>query len=440
MNSKFKKHFILFSSLCFFSLISCKTRNLGEDSSYTKSAKSFKLTPEEEKILDLYGIRDLYLELQAKKSQEIIERFLYAADTIHQITFGTIQKVGTTDSVALSKGLAQAYQKHRTEFFRVESLLRLYRKIDAYEDFMEPLFTNESKSVLRQKFGIKQTEDRIGKFGEAAMNLKFAQSVDASPEVLAVLNRIAEIRFQELSDIMKSDWLPNSQGRIPYLVRVFDGFKANKNQILTNKDDNNQIEKIFVKELEDFDDKVLDFNNLEEGYHELRRNLRWIPILIVSFDGLILPTLEAGKSGVPEYESTLSLTSVTEGKYFEAVKLMRRPKADKTFPLSLYAAAAYYAEQIGYIKDIWQNYHALAGAYQSTGMSSHQAEEKAKELMLAKGYQFVEYSPSIVHDLATKKPLIVMNFAAHGRALGELVKSKETGIFKKIIKSLEQQK
>jgi len=426
-------------ALLILPLPACKSRAPLEEDTYTKSTNiDFKLTEGEEKLLDVYGIRELYSDLKKRNSQEILERFLYAADSIHQITFGTLKKLGPADQATTLKALAQAYQTYRTEFFRVEGLLRIYQKIDRYEDFMEPLFTNESKSGLRPKFGIKQTEDALGKFGETAMNLKFSQDVNASPQAVKFLTLEMDKSFLALSALLTSDWLPDSRGQIPYFTRLFSQFSKNKENFLTNDSENSKIVKIMAEEFKDFDDKKLDFDDLEEGYHELRRNLRWIPILIVCFDGLILPDPAAGSSGIAEYQATMSLASVTEGKYFKALKLMRRPKAFKRFPISLYAASAYYAEQIGYIKDIWQNYHALMGAYQSSGMSAIDAETITKKLLLDKGYKEVDYSPAIVRDLGTTKPLILMKFSSHARELSRLVKGKETGIFRKIVKSIEK--
>ncbi len=426
-------------ALLFLSFQGCKSKQPIEEDTYTKSANiNFKLTENEEKLLDVYGLRNLYNDLKENKSQEILERFLYAADSVHQITFGTIKKIGPNDQATTIKALAQAYQTYRTEFFRIEGLIRLYRKIGRYKDFMEPLYTNESKSGLRPKFGIKQTEDTLGKFGEMAMNLKFSQDLNASPQVLSFQSTNLDKSFVSLSTLIKSDWLPDSQGQIPYFTRLFSELSKNKKVLLSNEDENSKIVKILADELEDFDSKVLDFESLENGYHELRRNLRWIPILVVSFDGLIYPDVTAGSSGVPEYEAVMSLPSVTEGKYFKALKLMRRPKAFKRFPISLYAASAYYAEQIGYIKDIWQTYDALIEAYKNSGLNAIDAETTAKKLLLDHGYKEVDYSPALVQDLATTKPLILMKFAPHGRDVSRLVKGKETGIFKKVAKFLKK--
>ncbi len=431
--------FFIAITLMTLSFSGCKPKSSIDEDTYTKSANAkFKLTEGEEKLLDVYGIRELYNDLKKSDSQEILERFLYAADSIHQISFSTIKKVGSADQDTTVKGLAQAYQTYRTEFFRIEALIRLYRKVDDYEKFMEPLYTNESKSGLRPNFGIKQMEDGLGQYGEKAMNLKFSQSVNASPQVLSFQSTNLQKSYSILSQLIITDWLPNAQGQVPYLTRLFSQLSKNKKDLLTNEADNSKIVKILTRELEEFDSKELDFEDLEEGYHELRRNLRWIPILIVSFDGLIYPDATAGNSGVPDYEATMSLPSVTEGKYFQALQLMRRPKGYKRFPISLYAASSYYAEQIGYIKDILQNYHALISAYKNSGLSDIDATSTAKKLLLDHGYKEVDYSPALVKDLATTKPLILMKFAPHGRDISRLVKGKETGIFKKITKFLKK--
>lgn len=162
----------------------------------------------------------------------------------------------------------------------------------------------------------------------------------------------------------------------------------NRSRLLHNQSDNAQVIDIFSDELKDFNEKEFDYDDLEEGFHELRRNLRWIPILIVNFDGLILPDLKSIDSGVSEYNEIMKLDSVTKGKYFLALKKMRRPKAFRKIPISLFTVATHYAEQIGYVRDIWQNYHALVQAYTSSNNMDHSTAEKAvKDLFFKAGFK-----------------------------------------------------
>lgn len=417
----------------------CKSRNTLEDDSFAKASDgNFKLTDTEEKILDLYKIRDFYDQLKAEEKQEILERFIYAADSIHLITGKAVEKLGNADSESKVKGLAQAFQTYRSEFFRTEGLLRIYRKIDQYKPFLAPLFTNELKTGLGKDFGIKQMEDALGKFGEANMNLEFASKLNASPSALKALSQIKANADESLKKLMLKDWIVDRSGRIPYFARLFSTLEMNRSRLLHNQSDNAQVIDIFSDELKDFNEKELDYNDLEEGFHELRRNLRWIPILIVSFDGLILPDLKSIDSGVSEYNEIMKLDSVTKGKYFQALKMMRRPKAFRKIPISLFAAAAYYAEQIGYVKDIWQNYHALVQAYTSSNNMDHSTAEKAvKDLFFKAGYKEASYSPGLVKDLATTKPPILLDFPPLGRAIDEITKGKQKNIFKKISSALK---
>jgi hypothetical protein len=276
-------------------------------------------------------------------------------------------------------------------------------------------------------------EDALGKFGEANMNLEFATKLNASPSALQALSQIKASAYETLKKLMLKDWITDGSGRIPYFSRLFSTLETNRAKLLDNQSDNVQVVEIFSDELKDFNESKLDYNDLEEGFHELRRNLRWIPILIVSFDGLILPDLKSIDSGVSEYNEVMKLDSVTKGKYFIALKMMRRPKAFRKIPISLFAAASFYAEQIGYVKDIWQNYHALVQAYISSNNMDHGiAETTVKDLFVKAGYREAPYSPGLVKDLATTKPLILLDFPPLGRAIDEVTKGKQKNIFKKI--------
>lgn len=77
----------------------CKSINTLEDESFAKASDgNFKLTETEEKILDLYKIRDFYDQLKVKEKQEILEKFIFAADSIHLITGKALEKLGNADS------------------------------------------------------------------------------------------------------------------------------------------------------------------------------------------------------------------------------------------------------------------------------------------------------------------------------------------------------
>jgi hypothetical protein len=59
----------------------------------------------------------------------------------------------------------------------------------------------------------------------------------------------------------------------------------------------------------------LDFNKLEEGIHEFRRELRWFPVVIDSLDGLItLRTDPPGSCPVPALEK-LADSAVAKHRY-----------------------------------------------------------------------------------------------------------------------------
>jgi hypothetical protein len=60
------------------------------------------------------------------------------------------------------------------------------------------------------------------------------------------------------------------------------------------------------------------------------------------------------------------------------------------------------------------------------------AETTVKDLFVKAGYREAPYSPGLVKDLATIKPLILLDFPPLGRAIDEVTKGKQKNICKKI--------
>lgn len=417
----------------------CKTQYSGAQLADAGSSGSGKgLSAEEAQLVQLYGVQDLYDHLRDKEKQEIMERFLVAALSIHKVIGGTLAKVGSADMQSQNLALIQAFQKYRSEFFRIEGLIRIYKSINKYKDFMHPLYTNVEKSGgIRPNFGVKEMEDRVGKFAELCGNLEFVTGVDTNQQALAKMQEKCESARKEVLQLLSIDWRPRQDGKIPYFVRLFGALAENRKDLYDNKEDNHKVAKALIEEIEGFQAKKLDYSDLEEGFHELRRNLRWLPLYIICFDGLILPDRNNAYSNIPEYDATLKNDDLKSGKYIAALDQFHRPKGYKKFPYSLFSAAVYYAEGIGGVKDVWQKYEAIIEVRKELGMSETEARSQADQIFVAKGIQRVPYSAASSFDMMKGKGMVLFDFAPMGQDIGRVVKDSQRGIFAQYIKYLK---
>jgi hypothetical protein len=205
---------------------------------------------------------------------------------------------------AIAEALLDA--KARTQFFRLESLLRLY--VRAFPDFDRYLAS------------VKEVEDGIGAYSFAVDSLKFAedefkkedQRNAASPtrrieqekalEVLRKKKAAARVTFARLVEESTLDTdLP--QLRVQ-LGSSLAGWPASRDLEYVN----GELQRV----LRDVKDNRYNFNKLEDGIHEFRRQLRWFPMMIDSLDGLVMLRDDPpGSCPVPSLESLKGTRAAT---------------------------------------------------------------------------------------------------------------------------------
>jgi hypothetical protein len=196
--------------------------------------------------------------------------------------------------------------KARNQFFRLESLLRLYRR--AFPDFEKYLAS------------VKEIEDGIGAYSFTVDSLKFAedefkkenQGSAITPARIAEQEKAldglrkkkatARVVFAKLVDrsTLSAD-LPELRSQ---LSSNLVGWPAAKDREYVNGE--------LVRVLKDAKDGRYNFNQLEDGIHEFRRQLRWFPMMIDSLDGLILLRDDPpGACPVPALESLAGTRAAT---------------------------------------------------------------------------------------------------------------------------------
>jgi hypothetical protein len=232
--------------------------------------------------------------------EEIAARFTRQIEPLASF----FQPEPSSETETIADALLEA--KARNQFFRVESLLRLYRR--AFPDLEKYLAS------------VKEIEDGIGAYSYAVDSLKFAedefkkenQARPATPARLAEQEKALEglrkkkaaarIVFTKVVDrsTLSAD-LPELRSQ---LGSNLVGWPARRDLEYVNGE--------LVRVLKDVKDGRYNFNQLEDGIHEFRRQLRWFPMMIDSLDGLILLRDDPpGACPVPALESLKGTRAAT---------------------------------------------------------------------------------------------------------------------------------
>jgi len=172
----------------------------------------------------------------------------------------------------------------RAQLFRLESLLRLYR--------------HKFPTLAEHLRQVKEVEDGLGAYTYAVESLKFAkekfkkenqtqaQGPDAAQQteqekILEGLGKKEEMARNGLKRLLERSTLGSDLQPLRSQVNSrFTGWGYAK--------DVPYVKRQLQRTLKDVRDGKFDFNKLEDGVHEFRRQLRWFPMTIDSLDGLIL--------------------------------------------------------------------------------------------------------------------------------------------------------
>jgi hypothetical protein len=170
----------------------------------------------------------------------------------------------------------------RNQLFRLEGLLRLYGR--AFPDLEE------------YRLAVKEVEDGLGAYSFAVDSLSFAKerfkkenqtqtpgaALKAEQEqVLAGLAKKEETARAVLAKLLDRTTLVSDLPELRSRVRSsYAGWSASKDLAYVN----GELQRI----LGNVRTGRFNFDRLEDGIHEFRRQLRWFPIMIDSLDGLIL--------------------------------------------------------------------------------------------------------------------------------------------------------
>jgi hypothetical protein len=170
----------------------------------------------------------------------------------------------------------------RAHAFMLEGLLRLYRMGAKGKD---------KKRLDKQLDHLKEIEDAIGALGYA---IDMAAAAGSSRQDKAKAKQSIDDERVNLSAVLAA-W--SSPARIDGVVAAMAKLDAVQDH--DNDRESRHVRKCLRAMIDDIDDDIaeLDMDDLEEGIHELRRQLRWIPIVMIALGGLVV--LDASTDPIP---------------------------------------------------------------------------------------------------------------------------------------------
>jgi hypothetical protein len=286
----------------------------------------------------------------------------------------------------------------RTQLFRLESLLRLYRhkfpnlkehlrQVKALEDGLGAYsYAVDSVTFATDKF----KKDNQAKAPTAAQQAEQQQVVDGLKKKQAAAH---DVLTKELAKSTLGTDLRSLRSQVPARLRGWG-----------TAEDVPFVKRELTQMLKEVRDGKFDFNKLEDGIHEYRRQLRWFPITVDALDGTIVA--RDGSCPVPALES-LAGSAAARNKY--ANPSSKFPAARPcTVSRCLLWQVSKTVRDIGRLKDVAQGNAAVEAALDEDldVSSSNKAtpEETAQAKTLRAEMNSTHALDSLMSQIASCKP------------------------------------
>jgi hypothetical protein len=271
---------------------------------------------------------------------------------------------GLADPDALATALLRG--DVRSTLFHLEGILKLYRH--SYDRALEAPYE-----------AVKALEDALGGL-EAGLHLVEVARRPGSPEpALHWCETQASLARSEVIEQLRRHWLPLPDGTIPLFRTIcdtlvaldFKGYAKDRRSLI--RELRSWLQKVADTSLDMY---VLQGNH---GLHELRRQLRWLPIFAVSLDGLVVTSDKHNPA--KEYRALLT-SEVADSPYARLPEPIREDKPIK-ISRSLFLAAIDLISQLGELKDLGEELEGLQHALIGGGVAktSRAAREQALVLL-----------------------------------------------------------
>jgi len=273
-----------------------------------------------------------------------------------------LDKASASENPALS-----LYQLNaRTPFFMLEALSRMYEKI------------HNKKIFGKLKVHFKLVEDMLG-----AVDYYdgFYKEISSDKKIPAAIKKFLQTKTAEkiaaLNEVLEGEgWVGSDNKRMKKITA-----KLKNADWLDEADDCDEIKKKYHKAIESIIDNIksneINFDNVEEDVHELRRELRWLSIYPQCFQGLFQLKANNKPTTVQKKYLTKEITSSPFNKMPPKGKF----KATITLNANNFYALSWMIAELGKLKDSGLKIQALTEALLATTKSQEkQALQNAYKL------------------------------------------------------------
>lgn len=285
-----------------------------------------------------------------------IQRFNYFLAQLQQM----IDKAEATDNPTLS-----LYQQGvRTPLFMLEALSRLYMNAHEKKPFKK----------LRDLF--KDFEDKLGAIDYYdGFGKEFATKTNIPQEIKDFWQRRMNEKLEELKAmLLDKGWIGADNKRMRKIAAKLE--KAEWPDAAKDSAGLKEYYKTSISSIiKDVEKGEINFDNVEEDVHELRREIRWLSIYPQALRGLM--QLKPSASS-PEYIRNYLVPEILNSAF------NKMPDAGEQKEIIYVDANHFYAlswliAELGKLKDSGLRIEAIAEALQAqdTNLDKHAAEEKA---------------------------------------------------------------
>lgn len=232
------------------------------------------------------------------------------------------------------------------------------------------------ESLKKYSKRVKKFEDVLGAYVDSGKRITFAKEVGAPTSALAYLrDQQKEVRDDFMNLLDEHEWLKKSGNLTSRMIEVIQNMEW-----ASVKDDRKFVLSWFAEELQKTEETPFDLDELQDGIHEFRRQLRWFVLTAQALDGLLLKS-DSKKCPIKEY-ATLPKQPIAKSKY-----AVLEPSPSEKNPCfiseCLYLALVQTTKHFGLLKDLGEAKEMLAEALWESDLvdTEDEANLMAKKLV-----------------------------------------------------------
>lgn len=293
----------------------------------------------------------------------------------HPCLLRTLKIGGGCADKSAEKQWGEGLEGLRPHLFSLQALARIYEELYAWKAEKEDKKSKEeSYKDSRKIFGkllemTKELEDAVGAYDQWYTFQRFAAEIGATekPEVREKFHEEVTKAAGAAERILKKTWLDGSR---PKGVKTFLR-ELNRVDWFSDENDSHHVTKTLEGMLRKISQKEYDFNELQTGIHEFRRQARWVSIYIQSLSGLIdFKTERSGMTG--EREDLIRESRSYASKFLQIYRSARdRALSNRAFvSFPYYSGLTRLVSAFGDLKDAGEFIEFIAETMVHTGVAA----------------------------------------------------------------------